>query len=55
LSFKNTLTLVLGPSFFNHVISAQNHLPPSVVDFNSLSRFQRHIKTVDFTNFLKCT
>jgi len=35
-------------------VNVWSHLPLDVVKFNTLSAFERIIKLVDFTDYLKC-
>jgi len=53
--FKKRSTSILRLSFYTErVVNVWNHLPSDVVQFNTLSAFERTIKLVDFTANLKC-
>ena len=53
--FKTHNTSSLRPSFYTErVVNAWNHLPSDVVNFSTLSAFERTIKLVDFTDYLIC-
>ena len=52
--FKKRNTSSLRSSFYTErVVNVWNHLP-SDVKFNTLSAFERTMKLVDFTDYLKC-
>ena len=38
--------------FAERVVAPWNSLPPDTADFNSLNKFKRFIRTVDFSKFL---
>jgi len=52
--FKKRNASSLRSSFYTvKVVNVWNHLP-SDVKFNTLSAFERTMKLVDFTDYLKC-
>jgi len=53
--FTKRNTSRLRSSFYTErVVNVWNHLSSDVVNFNTLSEFERTIKLVDFTDYLKC-
>ena len=51
---QRSSTNVVAAFFVNRVVDIWNCLPVDIVDFTSLTAFQRTFKLVDFTEFLKC-
>ena len=53
--FKKRNTSSLRLSFYTErVVSVWNHLPSDLVEFSTLTAFERTIKLVDFTDYLNC-
>jgi len=53
--YKKCTTSSLRSSLYTErVVNVWNHSPSDVVNFNTLSAFERTIKLVDFTDYLKC-
>ena len=50
---RNTSSLRLSVNT-ERVVNVRNHLPSDLVEFSTLTAFQRTIKLVDFTDYLNC-
>ena len=47
-------TQLTTPKKSERVVNVWNHLPSDIVEFTTLSAFERTIKLVDFTDYLNC-
>jgi hypothetical protein len=51
---KHNICSARAAFFSNRVINVWNYLPVNVIDFSSLSSFDRTINLIDFSQFLRC-